>query len=280
MRVTFLGTAAAEGIPALWCACEYCTAARRERGRSLRRRSALLVDDRLLIDCGPDVVDSATFIGLDLSPVTTLLITHDHEDHLHLPSIAIRRDGFCATPLPTMDVYSSASGRRQILDEPHDEAALRIRTHEVSAFQSFVADGYRVDALRAHHGTAGMDPLFFAVQGGDGGPQLLYAHDTGPFPEEDWAYLERPPAGRRFSFDLVSLDCTFGISGHPPTGHMGVKEVLRHRDRLAASGLLGPDARVFANHFSHNGTPAYSELARLLEGTGVEPSYDGLTLDL
>ena len=99
MQVTFLGTAAAEGIPALWCACEHCAAARRERGRSLRRRSALLIDGRLLIDFGPDIVDAVAQLGLDLSPVRTLLITHDHEDHLHLPSLAIRREGFCATPL-------------------------------------------------------------------------------------------------------------------------------------------------------------------------------------
>ena len=126
----------------------------------------------------------------------------------------------------------------------------------------------------------GMDPLFYAIAAGDDGPQILYAHDTGPFPEEDWAFLERPPDGRRFAFDLVSLDCTYGLVEHPHSTHMGVHEVLRHRDRLAAAGLLKPGARVFANHFSHNGTPAYSELARRLEGTGVEASYDGLTLDL
>lgn len=280
MQVTFLGTAAAEGIPALWCACEHCAAARRERGRSLRRRSALVVDGRLLIDCGPDIVEAATQLGLDLSPVRTLLITHDHEDHLHLPSLAIRREGFCATPLPMMDVYSSASGRAQILSEPHGEAALRIRTHEISAFESFAADGFRVTTLRAAHGTPGMDPLFFAIAAGDEGPQMLYAHDTGPFPEDTWAYLERPPDGRRFAFDLVSLDCTFGVADHAGTTHMGIADVLRHRDRLAASGLLKSGARVVANHFSHNGAPAYSELARRLENTGVEPSYDGLTVDL
>ncbi len=280
MQVTFLGTAAAEGIPALWCTCDYCAAARRERGRSLRRRSALLVDRRLLVDCGPDLVDSATQLGLDLSPVRTLLITHDHEDHLYLPSLAIRREGFCATPLPTMDVYSSTSGRAQILSEPHGQSALRIQMHEVKAFQSFFADGYRVDALRAVHGTPGMDPLFFAIAEGDDGPQILYAHDTGPFPDDTWAYLDRPTGGRRFSFDFVSLDCTFGVTDHPPSLHMGIHEVLQHRDRLADRGLLKPGARVFANHFSHNGTPAYPELARRLEGTGVEPSYDGLAVDL
>jgi phosphoribosyl 1,2-cyclic phosphate phosphodiesterase len=128
-----------------------------------------------------------------------------------------------------------------------------------------------------------MDPLFFAVssQAADGSwRQVLYAHDTGPFPEDTWAYLESRPDNQRFAFDLVSIDATHGPAGVPGTGHMNVDQVAQHRDRLAASGLLKPNARVFANHFSHNGTPAHPELARLLAGTGLEPSHDGLTVDL
>jgi phosphoribosyl 1,2-cyclic phosphate phosphodiesterase len=280
MRVTFLGTAAAEGIPALWCNCERCQAARRERGRSLRRRCAFVVDDRLLVDCGPDLVDAAGQLGLDLSTIRTLLVTHPHEDHLHLPTLEIRRDGFCATPLPVMDVYSGKSAIAQVLSSSYAESTLRLSTHVISAGDSFVSDGYAVTALRAAHATPDLDPLFFAIAAAGDGPQVLYAHDTGSFPDDTWASLEQPPGGRPFAFDLVSLDATFGVVDHGGAMHMSISQVLRHRDRLAASGLLKPGARVVANHFSHNCTPAHSELVTILDGTGVEPSFDGLTIDL
>ncbi|MGH2398786.1 MAG: MBL fold metallo-hydrolase, partial [bacterium] len=63
MRVTFLGTAAAEGYPNPFCGCENCRAARRAGGRSLRKRAAALINDDLLLDLGPDLI-SASFHGV------------------------------------------------------------------------------------------------------------------------------------------------------------------------------------------------------------------------
>ena len=38
MKLKFLGTGAAEAIPALWCECELCQNAIRKGGKELRRR--------------------------------------------------------------------------------------------------------------------------------------------------------------------------------------------------------------------------------------------------
>jgi len=56
MQLTFLGTAAAEGYPAIACGCDNCTVARRRGGRDLRKRSHAIIDDDLLIDLGPDLL--------------------------------------------------------------------------------------------------------------------------------------------------------------------------------------------------------------------------------
>ena len=50
MKLTYLGTAAAEGWPAAFCNCDGCRAARRLGGRNIRTRSQALVDDALLLD--------------------------------------------------------------------------------------------------------------------------------------------------------------------------------------------------------------------------------------
>ena len=284
MNLTFLGTGAAEGIPGLWCTCERCQAARRGGERSRRLRCVLAIDGRLLIDCGPDLLAASARYDVDLSRVQTLLITHEHSDHLYLPNLECRGGDFCPTPLPTLDVYGSAGavgkirGPRDDEDVHAREESLHLRTHAVSAFQTWEADGYRVTALRARHGGPSMEPLFYAI--GDGHSSILYAHDTGPFPEETWAHLTEPPDGRRWAFDLVSIDATMGLLERSGETHLNLHQVVGHRDRLARAGVLKPGARVLANHFSHNGTPAHPALAERLAGRSIEPAFDGLTITL
>ena len=94
MRVLFLGTGAAEGYPAIFCECAHCTTARARGGRNLRRRSALLVNDDLLIDMGPDLVASMHATGTNLGRVANMLITHSHGDHFHLANLYMRRSNF------------------------------------------------------------------------------------------------------------------------------------------------------------------------------------------
>ena len=59
--------------------------------------------------------------------------------------------------------------------------AFPIHFHIVHAFESFEAGQYRVEAIRADH-TPGEECLFYRVS--RDGQSLLYAHDTGWFPED------------------------------------------------------------------------------------------------
>ena len=54
MQFTYLGTAAAEGWPAVFCRCKYCLEAQRLGGKNIRTRSQAIVNDDLLIDLPPD----------------------------------------------------------------------------------------------------------------------------------------------------------------------------------------------------------------------------------
>ena len=50
MKIRYLGTAAAEGWPALFCSCPICTHARTQGGKNLRTRTQAILDGELLID--------------------------------------------------------------------------------------------------------------------------------------------------------------------------------------------------------------------------------------
>ena len=100
MRLFFLGTAAGEGYPSIFCECDNCREARARGGRNLRLRSALLVNDDLLLDMGPDLVAAAHRYNLRFSTIRTALITHAHGDHFHLPNIEFRKESFTVVIRP------------------------------------------------------------------------------------------------------------------------------------------------------------------------------------
>ena len=50
MKFKFLGTAAAEGFPAIFCRCKACEEARLLRGKNIRTRAQALINNDLLID--------------------------------------------------------------------------------------------------------------------------------------------------------------------------------------------------------------------------------------
>lgn len=67
MEFVYLGTAAAEGWPALFCSCNACLQAREKGGRNVRGRSQALVDGELLLDLPADTFSRTLEGRLDLT---------------------------------------------------------------------------------------------------------------------------------------------------------------------------------------------------------------------
>lgn len=63
MKVTLLGTGAADGWPNAFCRCGFCADARRRR--DFRAQTAVL-DDVLMLDFDPDAPGSAVHQGLSV----------------------------------------------------------------------------------------------------------------------------------------------------------------------------------------------------------------------
>ena len=277
MELLYLGTAAAEGYPALFCQCAHCTAARRERGRSLRRRTSALIDGELLIDVGPDLLAASHALGLDLSPVRYVLQTHRHSDHLLDLNFLCREPGFAGTPPARWELRGSRPSIAAIAAFG-DTDVRRMTLEAVAPFQTFTLGPYTVTALLARHDMA-IDPLFYAIRRGD--KALLWGNDTGPFFPETWEALQRlGEEGVRFN--VAAIEATLGAvaapEGAPPGGHMTIQQCADHHNELERRGLLAPGARRLAHHFSHNNNPPHAALEALLRPHGVEPAYDGLRL--
>lgn len=83
MKIHFLGTGAAEGIPVIGCDCAHCTRARNEGGKLVRERNALLFslpDYELLIDCAPDIRNLIN--KYQITKLDGILATRSRYDHI------------------------------------------------------------------------------------------------------------------------------------------------------------------------------------------------------
>ena len=76
MKLLYLGTAAAEGWPAPFCQCDNCKAARIKKGKNIRSRPQVLINDDLLMDYGPDTFCHSLQYDLNLDLVKTVLRLH------------------------------------------------------------------------------------------------------------------------------------------------------------------------------------------------------------
>ena len=60
-KVTILGSAAAEGIPAMFCNCRVCMKAWKNGGKDVRMRTAYKLNDHVRVDFGTGIQVSASF---------------------------------------------------------------------------------------------------------------------------------------------------------------------------------------------------------------------------
>ena len=74
MKLKYLGTAAAEGWPAIFCDCDNCRKAMKRGGRHIRTRSQALVDDKLLLDFPADSLMHMLAYGIPMSELHTCLL--------------------------------------------------------------------------------------------------------------------------------------------------------------------------------------------------------------
>ena len=274
MRLKYLGTAAAEGVPSLFCRCDTCKNARERGGREIRTRSQAIVNDCLLIDFPSDTYSHCTTNGIDLSQLDSCIITHTHGDHTFPWEFYNLKKGYSSLPedYQGFTLYGSEDVEARFADQLKGTGG-RLRFNRVAPFEPFCVCGLKITALKAGHGTP--HPYIYMIE--DGESAILYAHDTHRFPDETWEYLKN--AG--VCFDIVSLDCTGGAAEHIERySHMYLGENKICRQELLDLGLANENTRFILNHFSHNGLSVnYKEFCDIVRPFGFDVSYDGMTVD-
>ena len=280
MKLKYMGTAAAEGLPGLFCECENCRRSRELGGRNIRSRSQAVVDNALLIDFPADTFMHFINNNLPLTKIKHCIITHSHADHLYPKDLAMRKKGYSNifednSPITfyadavAFNMIAETKGANYIKDE-------EMQVKKINAFVPFMAGEYKVTPLRANHSEI-TTPLIYLIE--KDGKSLLYGHDTGLFTDETMAYLkniEKP-------INLISLDCTSGCNPTDPNGyggHMNVDDCEYMREELKKIGAADESTIFVLNHFSHNAkNVVYDDFSKIAKEKGFETSYDGMEIE-
>ncbi len=274
MKLTYYGTGAGEGWPGLFCSCRLCEEARRLKGKNIRTRSQALINDDLLIDLTPDTNMHCLVYGLKLEKIDHLLVTHSHSDHFYPPDLELLREPFAHNHPNIFNIYGNDSVRERVWTgvPKVNEVEDRFCFHRAELFRPIAIKDYTVVPLRALHDRK-EECLFYQITQGD--KTILYAHDTGFFPDDTMNYLKE----HRRHLDLVSLDCTTQ-SEEDGKNHMGLADAVKEKQRLISLGLADDSTKWVVNHFSHNGLWLHDQMVEEAKKVGFMVSYDTMEIEI
>lgn len=284
MKIKYLGTAAAEGIPSVFCGCAVCKEARTKKGRHIRTRSQAILDDTLMVDFNADTYAHSLTFDIDLSQLEHVVITHVHEDHYYPTEFFNRQEGFCnSMKAKTLTVHGSEDvaeyahaewAALKVSNPKHLEEQGRVAFNLLKPYETQDIAGFKVTALPATHGTP--HPYIYIIE--KDGKTLLYFNDSGYLTDETMQFLKE----KQIKFDLVSYDCTWGKNdaGGAVCSHMGVPNNVEARRRFIENGNYKDTTISVITHFSHNiPKVGYDDMLTVAAENGFVLSYDGLEIE-
>jgi phosphoribosyl 1,2-cyclic phosphate phosphodiesterase len=257
MKLTLLGTGTSFGVPVVGCDCAVC---RSTDPRDKRSRCAALVEvagKRILIDTPPEL--RIQLLAAGTKSLDAVLFTHTHADHIagidDLRAFSDRQ----GSDLP---LYGSAetlaalrASHRYIFDAGvkalPGTTKPQLAPHELVQGRMAEVAGVKVLPLGFPHGH--LTVLGFRF--GD----MAYVTD-----------VKEVPAAVRDQLRGLKLLVLNALRYKPHPTHLSID------DALAVVADLAPVRTIFT-HLTHD--TGHAELAAKLP-RGVEPGYDGLTLEL
>lgn len=268
MDITFLGSAAAEGIPFPYCDCETCAHARKHKGKNIRKRCAYMINNDFLIDVGPDLFTACAEHDVDLLNVRYMAVTHSHLDHLLVQNLKLRSDHFHnGTKLPKLTFVGGPSTMTMLNQSGSKDSDMGIERVPILPYETSDLGSYHLKSIRATHFPALGDAMNFIID--DGESKIMIASDTGLYQDDVWEHL------RNLQLDTLIIEMTKGIfdSNHV---HLNIEDAESTIKSMKEIDAITEKTAIYATHFGHQHCPPHDELHSILHEKGIECVYDGL----
>ena len=254
MRITFLGTGTSSGVPVIACECATCRSDD-PRDRRWRTSVAVALDDgtSVLVDASPDLRAQALAFGL--TRVDTILLTHEHADHvLGLDDVRIYnfRQRRAIPCLGTARTLARVRGMFSYVFDPATPRGGGLPQLALSTVVGpFSIGGRTVVPVPLLHGS--LPVLGFRIGA------FAYLTDCNAIPEVSWPLLQ--------GLDVVVLDA---LRRKPHATHFTLDEAVAAARRIGAS-------RTYFTHMAHD-LPHAATCDGLPEAMTL--AYDGLCLEV
>ena len=248
----FLGTGTSTGVPIAGCTCPRCCSA---DPRDLRMRSSVRIANgsrNLIVDTGPEFRIQCLRAGI--STIDSVLITHDHADHLHGLDDLRAFSLFKRKTLPvwankaTLDLIRSRFGYIWTAEQKGGGLP-DLKLCEVRG--AFRAAGMEITPLPIMHGH--MEILGYRI--GD----LAYMTDISAVPESTYPLLEN------LTTMVVST-----VRHRPHPTHLNISGVKKLHKRVRPG-------QTILTHLTHWFT--HRELLMELP-IDITPAYDGMKVEI
>lgn len=278
MKLTFLGTAAAEGVPAVFCNCRSCLRAKANGGKDIRTRSQILIDSDTLFDFPMDTYMHMLRFKLDLSRIKRVLITHAHMDHCYPQEFCMRGGPFAKNMYEkSVGIYCNETVREMFMSDvsrelrPEVGEGLEVKT--LHPYDTVIDGDMRIIALPASH-TKGEECLVYYIERNGTGALLM--NDTGPLDITVFERLKDMGSNVR----VAALDCTYGAIRHGAGRHMGLYDVADQKALMLETGVADGQTKFYATHLSHNSDLSHAEISALAATMDITVAYDGCVCEI
>jgi phosphoribosyl 1,2-cyclic phosphate phosphodiesterase len=281
MKITFLGTSAATSVPLAFCNCKACKQGRSLKGKDIRRRSSVVINDDLLIDLGPDAVVASLEYGIDITQIKYLLQTHAHTDHFDAGHFITRHYEYAVRNMNEITVVAS---EKTLLSMSHRlslemqgvdlfdskwQKELSVVIKKLDHGQQISIDDYKVLAIESMHDLY-EDSLIYFIQ--HNSKTLLYGVDLFELTEDAWRLLEG------IHIDILILDQTYG-KGYNAGGHFDAEQVEAIIRKMRLLHIVDDNSQIYATHLSHEGNDIHEVAEDNAMKSGYHIAFDGLTVD-
>ena len=258
MKLLCLGTGAADWDPKSASA-----------DPAFRRLTAALVNDDLMIDCGPCVHEFAETFGYDglYRSVTSILVTHSHGDHFNADAAA----RIAAQADAPVTVYGDpVVGTLLPLSE-------KLRFVPLAIGAQMQIGRYTVTALAANHSTAYPEeqPLHYVIEDSAEDKRMFWGCDGA------WLYNRTYHAIKNLKFDALVFDCTVGdlendFRSFEHNNIRMIDELLK--SLVGYHHILKENGQVYANHMARTLHTDHAHLTARLAPLGVVPMHDNMRI--
>lgn len=272
MKITILGSAAAEGIPLPYCSCQTCEHARIHGGKNIRKRCAYMINDDLLVDMGPDLFMACAQHGVNLLNTKYMLVTHSHLDHFNVQNLKLRAEQFRPNKdLPEVTLVGGPSTMALLNQSGSTDKKMALRRVPINPYDCVTLPDYNVQSVKATHFPSVGDAMNYVID--DGQKKVLIASDTGIYEEKAFQHLEN------IQLDVLIIEAT---KGDKPSNiiHMNIDDVQHMVEKMKEVGTVTDRTEIYTTHFAHQFCPPHEELSKMFRKIGIHCVYDGLVIDV